>query len=207
MTPSATSTPEERARIGPNAVLQLTEALWAREWGALVAPMYARAGSSDWLSTPPAAMVDERRVARLHREVRATLPPDEARAVMADAGRRTADYLLANRIPRFAQAALKVLPASLAARLLVGAIRANAWTFAGSSRFTAEAGAPTVFILAGNPLCAGERAAAPQCAWHAAVFQRLFQSLVAPGALAVETHCQAAGHRCCRFVLDWRAKG
>ena len=45
------------------------------------------------------------------------------------------------------------LPVPVAGRLLVSAIRAHAWTFAGSARFAAHAGAPTVFTLTGNPLC------------------------------------------------------
>jgi divinyl protochlorophyllide a 8-vinyl-reductase len=53
----------------------------------------------DWLETPPEAMVDERPVGRLHRVVRRALGPVKAECVMAAAGRGTADYLLAYRIP------------------------------------------------------------------------------------------------------------
>ena len=192
------------SRIGPNAVLQLVEALKARDFADLVGPLFRHAAAADWLEAPPSAMVDERRVARLHREVRIVLPAAEAAATLAEAGRRTADYILANRIPTPAQVALKLLPAGPAAQILVRAIRANAWTFAGSSRFEATAkGSQAVFILRGNPLCAGEIAAEPVCVWHAAVFQRLFQVLVSPRAKVVETHCEARGDDRCRFVADW----
>ncbi len=213
MSPSATSIIDpagpaagagEAARIGPNAVLQLIEALRAGGMADRLQTLFAAAGAADWLDAPPGQMVDERRVARLHRGVRASLTPHEAVALMSEAGRRTADYLLANRIPKPAQAVLKILPPRLAAEILVRAIRANAWTFAGSSRFEARAGSPTVFTLTGNPLCAGEQSPQPICAWHAAVFQRLFQELVSPRARAVETHCAAAGDPFCRFVVDWR---
>ena len=192
------------ARIGPNAVLQLVESLAARDLADLTGPLFRHAGVADWLEAPPRAMVDERRVARLHREVRTVLPTGEANATLAEAGRRTADYILANRIPAPARALLKTLPAGPAAGMLVAAIRANAWTFAGSSRFEATAkGSQAVFILRGNPLCAGEIAAEPVCVWHAAVFQRLFQVLVSRRASVVETHCEARGDDRCRFVADW----
>jgi divinyl protochlorophyllide a 8-vinyl-reductase len=44
----------------------------------------------------------------------------------------------------------------------------------------------------------------PVCAWHAAVFRRLFQVLVSPAATAIETSCEASGDDRCRFVLAWR---
>jgi divinyl protochlorophyllide a 8-vinyl-reductase len=191
------------ACIGPNAVLQLTEALRARDLGGLIGPLLRRAGVPEWLSEPPREMVDERAVGRLHRATRSVLPAREARAVMEEAGRRTADYLLANRIPRPAQMLLKRLPPSLAADVLIRAIRANAWTFAGSSRFVASGGRPVVFTLSGNPLCHGERAGIRVCHWHRAVFQRLFEQLVCSRARATETHCEAAGDAACRFEVDW----
>jgi divinyl protochlorophyllide a 8-vinyl-reductase len=124
--------------------------------------------------------------------------------VLRDAGRRTADYLLANRIPKPVQAVLKLLPPRMAAMILVSAIRRNAWTFAGSGVFGAHSGAPTIFEIRGNPLCAGETSPAPVCAWHAAVFERLFQKLVSRRARVTETECEASGADCCRFVVDWR---
>ena len=192
------------ARIGPNAVLQLMAALKAAGLTRLSAPAFAAAGVAEWLDTPPTTMVEEHRVARLHQTVRSVAPEGEGMLLMAEAGRLTADYILAHRIPRPAQALLKILPARLAARVLVPAIGAHAWTFAGSGRFSGRAGPPTVFELTGNPLCAGERATEPVCAWHAAVFQRLFQVLVSPAARVAETSCEARGDSCCRFVLDWR---
>ena len=161
--------------IGPNAVLQLIEALKAAGLYDVSAPVFATAGVADWLIDPPEKMVDQRRVARLHQAVRAVSSPEEGVALMAESGRLTADYILANRIPKPAQALLKLLPARLAAMAFVPAIKAHSWTFAGTGKFTGQAGLPTVFTLTGNPLCAGEHATAPVCIWHAAVFQRLFQ--------------------------------
>jgi divinyl protochlorophyllide a 8-vinyl-reductase len=61
--------------------------------------------------------------------LRADLGPAMAAEVARDAGLRTADYLLANRIPKPVQVLLKHLPAPLAARVLLSAIRRHAWTF------------------------------------------------------------------------------
>ncbi|PPQ38318.1 bacteriochlorophyll 4-vinyl reductase [Rhodopila globiformis] len=199
-----TDDPRDTGVIGPNSVLQLIEALRLAGLGAFCTQVFERAGVSDWLLNPPQAMVDEQLVGRLHQTVRAMAPPGQGKALMAEAGRLTADYILANRIPRAAQVVLKLLPPRPAAALLVKAITAHSWTFAGTGKFSAVAGRPTVFTLVGNPLCAGEKAAVPVCDWHAAVFQRLFQVLVSPKARVVETECEASGGTCCRFEVDWR---
>jgi divinyl protochlorophyllide a 8-vinyl-reductase len=190
--------------IGPNSVLQLIEALRLAGLGVFSNKVFESAGVADWLTDPPQAMIDERPVGRLHQAVRAMASPEQGKALMAEAGRLTADYILANRIPKAAQVVLKLLPPRPAAALLVKAISAHSWTFAGTGKFSAEAGLPTVFTLIGNPLCAGEKASAPVCDWHAAVFQRLFQVLVSPKARVVETECEASGGTSCRFEVDWR---
>jgi len=191
--------------IGPNAVTQLIGALKLAGLDRLAGQIFRAAGAGAWLTDPPSVMVDERRVAGLHQAVWAVLPRPDADALMTEAGLLTADYLLVNRIPRLVQIVMKRLPARLAARILVSAIRAHAWTFAGTGRFKAKTGVPTVFEIEGNPLCHGEHTPAPVCAWHAAVFQQLFAVLVSPNTTVVETACEAHGDACCRFVIDWRA--
>jgi divinyl protochlorophyllide a 8-vinyl-reductase len=194
--------PDVAASIGPNAVTQLHAALIAAGLEGEAIQLFSAAGAADWLADPPAAMVDERRVNRLHRMVR-TLPPCQAAAILTDAGERTANYILANRIPKLAQTVLKRLPAPLAARALASAITAHAWTFAGSGRFSVRPGKPLLFEIAQNPLCAEDRAGAALCAWHSAVFQRLFQALVSHAARVVETACEGRGDSCCRFAVSW----
>lgn len=193
-----------KARIGPNAVTQLLAALRAAGQASLLPELVAIAGGADWLAHPPTDMIEERAVARLHQAVRRSLPSEQAGRLMADAGRRTADYLLAARIPLLARIILACLPPALAARLLVRAIRANAWTFAGSARFDARAADTVTFELRGNPFCAGEVARAPVCAWHAAVLQRLFSRLVSRRMWLIESACEARGDACCRFIGGWR---
>lgn len=191
------------SEIGPNAVIQLIHALDAAGLEPAAAEIFSEAAASDWLAHPPSAMVDERPVAAIHKAVRKVLPPPQAAAILTDAGLRTGDYILANRIPKLAQTLLKILPASLAAKMLTKAISAHAWTFAGSGKFTAKAGKTVTFEIAHNPLCAGEHAGHQVCVWHASVFQRLFQTLVSPYTRVTETTCGARGDDCCRFVADW----
>ena len=76
---------------------------------------------------------------------------------------------------------------------LARAIARHAWTFAGSGRFGVVD--PWTFRIAGNPLIRGERADRPICHWHAAVFARLYQDLVAADCTCIETSCAAEGGR------------
>lgn len=165
--------PGRAARIGPNAILQLVPVLDAS---------LGRAGRNRLLAgiaVPPddAGMwpQDQCRAAHL-----AVWQGCGARAadLLAAAGQGTADYILAHRIPSLAQALIRGLPAPLGARLLTSAIARHAWTFAGSGRFRVAARKPLTFEIAANPLAFPGR----PCPWHAAVFQRLFQSLVWPDA-------------------------
>jgi divinyl protochlorophyllide a 8-vinyl-reductase len=156
------------------------------------------------LQHPPAAMVDEGEVIRLHLALRDALGDATAEALGQEAGRRTADYLLAHRIPRPVQWLLRALPARLAAALLLRAIRRHAWTFAGSGRFSATAaGSRVVLSLANNPLCRGLTLDEPGCRYYAGTFERLFQVLVHRQARVVETCCEACGASHCRFEVDW----
>ncbi len=189
------------SKIGPNAVIQLLAALNAAGQAPLATALFTAVGAGAWLTDRPTEMVDERKVARLHQAMRRAAP--NAEAILREAGRRTADYLLANRIPRLVQLVLKLLPPRLAATILVSAIRRNAWTFVGSATFAAHAGSPTIFEITHNPICAGETASSPVCAWHAAVFERLFQALVSQRSRVVETACEATGADTCRFEVSW----
>jgi divinyl protochlorophyllide a 8-vinyl-reductase len=181
----------------------VAEAASARLGCAVTRELFARAGLVDYLRAPPETMVNEVEVIALHAALRAELGAQQVSAVCAEAGRLTAEYLLANRIPRPAQVVLKRLPAWLAARVLLRAIGGHAWTFAGSGEFQARAGQPVVLQIANNPLCRGLSSAAPTCDYYAAVFQRLFEVLVHPAAQVVETACEARGDPVCRFEVRW----
>ncbi|MCL4186974.1 MAG: bacteriochlorophyll 4-vinyl reductase [Rhodobacteraceae bacterium] len=190
-----------RGMIGPNAVLQYLPVLERAGGAALGQAMLAAAG----LAGPPSdsGLMPEAPAAAFHRAVRATRP--DADRLAAEAGRRTADYILSRRIPRPARALLRALPAPMASPLLARAIAGNAWTFAGSGAFAIASRWPLAFAIADNPVVRGEVSPRPLCAWHAAVFERLFQALVDPRLTARETACCAMGDPSCRFEIARRA--
>jgi divinyl protochlorophyllide a 8-vinyl-reductase len=191
------------ARIGPNAIIRVAEAL--EEGGSVDRRdrVFQAAGLAHYLSAPPSEMVDEREVMRLQSVLREQLGVDTARAISRDAGRRTGDYLLANRIPKPVQWLLRLLPAPLASRVLIDAIRRNAWTFVGSGRFDGHAGRPTRLTVVDGPICRGARADQPLCDFYAGSFERLFSRLVHRSVRVEEVQCQATGASACTFEVRW----
>ncbi len=188
-------------RIGPNALMQLAPVLDRMVGEAARRDLFAAHGL---MAVPDgSAMIDEGLVAAIHQDMRLRHPA-QARAMARAAGLATGDYILANRIPAPARMVLRALPAPLAARMLTRAITAHAWTFCGTGALTAHPGHPTVFEITDNPVVRGELRPRPICDWHAAVFERLFATLVHPKARARETTCCAMGHAACRFELRWR---
>lgn len=181
-------------RIGPNAVTQLAAALEAEGGRDLLGDLMAKAGLPDLPGSDE--MIDERIAQRLHGAVRSGAP-GLAPAILADAGRRTADYILAHRIPGAAKIVLRVMPEGVAARLLAAAIARHAWTFAGSGHF--DVVSPARFELRGNPLIRGEQSEEPLCCWHEAVFNGLYGKLVSPRMRWRETTCAAQGAAACVF--------
>ncbi|MBX9596824.1 MAG: bacteriochlorophyll 4-vinyl reductase [Roseomonas sp.] len=182
-------------RIGPNAIIQVAEALRALHGEAAAKRVFGAAGLGGLLDRPPEHMTDERAVFALHSTLHALMPGLDAAQVATDAGRRTADYLLANRIPNMVQWLLRALPAPLAAPVLLRAISRNAWTFAGSGHVLATRGNPAMIEIKSNPVATGP------CHYHIAVFERLFRVLVHPRAEVHESTCCAHGAVACRFTI------
>jgi len=164
------------ALIGPNAVLQtvavMEERLGHAETEAILADaQIARLPSGEH-------MIPEIEALRLHRWL-ALHEPLWARVIAEEAGARTADYIIANRIPKAAAWLLRHLPATLAAPLLMAAIGKHAWTFIGAGAF-APVGAWGFTI---DRTAADDSLPPPDSlfAWYAAVFTRLYRALVAEG--------------------------
>lgn len=187
-------------RIGPNAILQLVDVLERDGRSDLLRDVLARAG----VARPPAdaPMLPQADCAAVHLALREQVPED-APALLRAAGLATGDYILAHRIPKPAQAILRLLPPGLAGRVLSRAIAHHAWTFAGTGRFSVTGHKPLEFTLADNPLITGLRADSPQCVWHCAVFERLFSRLVARDVQVRETACCACGDKACQFRITW----
>jgi divinyl protochlorophyllide a 8-vinyl-reductase len=187
-----------RGLIGPNALTQLLPLLERAGGAELKEALLARAGVRELPDMT--GLIDEAPVARLHQVMRAEVP-ELAPALAWEAGQRTADYILAHRIPGPVQAVLKRLPAFAAGPILTQAVARNAWTFAGSGRFEVARRWPAVLLIHDNPVVRGERAAEPLCHWHRGVFERLYRVLVSDRARVRETACCACGDPACRFEI------
>ena len=189
-------------RIGPNAVIRLAEALEAQVGARRTHEIFRAAGQAQFLAARPESMVDERAVTALYASLRSTLVPADAADAARRAGELTGDYLLAHRIPGAVRGLLTMLPARLAAPLLVSAIRRNAWTFAGSGSFAAT-GRPLRLSITGCPVCRGATSPHCVCDYYAATFERLFAALVSPRCRVRETACEATGASACVFDVKW----
>jgi divinyl protochlorophyllide a 8-vinyl-reductase len=190
-------------RIGPNAITRVAQVLERRFGRATAAELFTLAGLSTYLQAPPQQMVDEDEARRLHVLLRSRLGARDAAEVSREAGVATAEYLLAHRIPKPVQRLLRALPAALACRVLLVAIRRHAWTFAGSGHFEAEAGSPALLTIRDNPLCRGQVSDVPVCDYYAATFEHLFRRLVHRDTRVTELSCEARGDDACRFELRW----
>lgn len=179
------------ARIGPNAIIRVGEALVAMEGRGVAADVFAAAGLSAALADPPRAMVPEADVTRLHGVMRGLLGIAAARRVGAEAGRRTAHYLLGYRVPR---------PRPL---VLLRAVSKHSWTFAGSADFSARAARPVEIGLAGCAICRGAHEEGPLCDYYGETLAGLFRALVWRDCAALQTSCAAGGASACRFQLAW----
>jgi divinyl protochlorophyllide a 8-vinyl-reductase len=187
------------ARIGPNAITRIAEALGPAE----AQQVFLAAGLERRLLEPPGTMVPEREVTALHRALRDMLGDPRADQVAREAGRLTALYLLDFRIPRLLQGLLRVLPSALSAQVLVAAISRHAWTFAGSGTFRRIAGRPLRLEIAQAPIALAGPADHPVCGYYAATFETLFRALVSPATSVEEIACVAMGAPACVFELRW----
>ncbi|MBC7283525.1 bacteriochlorophyll 4-vinyl reductase [Hoeflea sp.] len=186
-------------QVGPNAVIQIRAALIDAEGAGCARRVFMDAGLEDWFDTVPDRMVPAARVHRLNSELLASLDGETFEAVMREAGRRTGHYILENRIPGPAKRLLKLLPAGLAARALLKAIKANSWTFAGKAGVRVTPGHPAIIEIGANPL------PMPGCPWHAAVFETLFATLLRRPVF-VSHRIAADRTRLDRFELRWRSQ-
>ena len=184
-------------RVGPNAIIQTRAALRDACDAETCAAIFRDAGLVRWFETDPGDMVPADSVNALNRAIALALDAGTAEAVMREAGRRTGDYILANRIPKLAQRLLRLMPGPLARRMLLKAIAKNAWTFAGSADIRTG---PDFIEIIGNPVCLG-RQGFDACGWHEAVLERLFRALADKRAVLIETRCTGRGDPSCRFEV------
>lgn len=189
--------------IGPNAIIRVAETLRDVMGEEATRLIFARAHLEPHLASLPTSMVPEQDVGALQTALFDEFEETDARKIAFEAGLRTGDYLLANRIPKPAQAVLKVLPPSLASRILLGTIKKHSWTFAGTGAFGVTKGRPVVVSIKSCPLCRGRHGANPQCDYYAGTFQRLFEVLVSRHTSVREVTCEATGGPSCAFEISW----
>lgn len=192
-----------RGLIGPNAVVQVANALRTACGEDLARAVFRRAQLERHLGAPPEEMVPEAEANLLQSALFDEVGEQRAREIAFDAGLRTGDYLLAHRIPKPAQAVLKALPSRLAGRILLKAIARHAWTFAGSGTFKFVPGHPIAVSIAHCPLCRDRHGVQPLCDYYAGTFEQLFRSLVHRRASVREVACEAVGGDTCRFEICW----
>jgi divinyl protochlorophyllide a 8-vinyl-reductase len=189
-------------RIGPNAIIQTAAVLRERFGTARATAMLAHATGRS-LDDMPTHMVDEREVRALVRTCLDTLGHRQTQAVLREAGQRTADYLLANRIPRPVQWLLRVLPARIGFGLLTRAMAQHAWTFAGSGSFHVAPCNPPELRIENCPLCRGLHLESPVCDFYAGTFERLLAVLVRRDTCVAQVESAASGGASCRYVVRW----
>jgi len=192
--------PQRSDQVGPNAILQMIEALITLSGPEVCDRVCHRAGMPEIVANPPDSMISARDALSLHRAVAAELPKLKADEIARDAGHRTGDYILSHRIPAPAQAMLRLLPPSMAGPILLKAICRHAWTFAGDARVTREKAVPMHLTIHDNPL------AMPGCLWHLAVFETLFHRLVSRDIRVTHTACCAIDGQACKFLFDLESK-
>lgn len=164
------------ALIGPNAVLMTVAVMEERLGHAETRAILADAQIGHLPSGEH--MIPEDEALRLHRWL-SLHDPMGALVIAEEAGARTADYVIAHRIPVAVVRLLRRAPACLAAPLLMAAIRKHAWTFVGAGEFAPSGG--WAFTIDRTAAQDGLRPPDSLFHWYAAVFTRLYRVLVAEG--------------------------
>lgn len=200
----ATQAPQGAARIGPNALIQTTAALMEARGGDAAHALLRGIGRHDLIDSPPTSMVDEREFVQLINALRAAYGVEATGAILSRSGELTAAYVLANRIPGPAHGLLRALPRPIALRILLRAVGAHAWTFAGGGRFSFKVGSRhTTLRLAECPECRGMAAREPLCRYYEGCFQSLLRPLIDRRLTVREVECAATGGDACVFEVSW----
>ncbi len=183
-------------RIGPNAIIQMGEALAARHEDQRARRIFGRAGLLPYLDQPPVAMVHQGEVARLFAAVADEPDTAAARDLFADAGRRTGP--LHPRQPHPGNSA----PHSPQ----IAAQTGNEDSPAGDQP-------PCMDLRRNRPgqllreftrqhhHCREPIATPLGCVWHAAVFETIFGALIRGHVQVRETCCHAGADHCCSFEI------
>lgn len=188
-------------RVGPNAITRSYDALLARHDRRLADEIFAHAGIARYVPCPPTRAIPTAEFRALIASMQHFLGRDETLVVLADAGRRVGQYVLANRIPAPMRWLLPRLAPATATTIFFAVMRPHAWTFAGHAPVAFDATGTARIEVTGAPTAAltGHD---PACGFYAAAFSVLLGALVRPRPVVREVACMATGAPCCRFEVQ-----
>lgn len=195
----------ERARIGPNTIIQTIEALKEVYGYSRTVALLQQGGMPTLIDNLPTHMVEEQEFHTLVTMLVQQIGSEQTGHILKRSGVRTAMYLLKNRIPPFFQTLVKRLPTGAGFTLLLLAIGKNAWTFVGSGRFRFLGGPSPRLIISNpnpNPNDNEHRSVPPElCSFYAGTFEHLFQVLLRPDTQVQEIDCRASDETRCAYAI------
>ena len=124
------------SKIGPNSIIQTVAALDAKYGKTKAEAILKKIGQGHFIGNMPKEMIEESKFHVMVISLQKEIGDTATAGILKDSGERTARYLLKVRIPGIFQKLVKLLPSRLAFKLFLFAISKNAWTFAGSGKFS-----------------------------------------------------------------------
>ncbi|NWJ45810.1 MAG: bacteriochlorophyll 4-vinyl reductase [Chloroflexi bacterium] len=191
-------------KIGPNSLIQTVRAM-RRIYGDEKARRILEEGGQGFLwDHHPGEMIDEGEFITLARMLYSNLGVQETLPLLRLSGNLTGEYVLANRIPKFAQRIIKFLPRKLRLKVMLNAIGKNAWTFAGSGKYSFTL-SPQLQINLDESIIrhAISKANVPVCSYYTGAFETLLKTLVDAHIQVEEIECAIRGDSRCVFQIKF----
>ncbi|TLU52656.1 MAG: bacteriochlorophyll 4-vinyl reductase [Chlorobium sp.] len=124
------------SKIGPNSIIQTVAALESAYGTAKAEAVLNKIGQGHFFGNLPTEMIEESKFHAMVTALQKEIGDTATAGILKESGERTARYLLKVRIPGIFQKLVTLLPHRLGFKLFLFAISKNAWTFAGSGKFS-----------------------------------------------------------------------
>jgi divinyl protochlorophyllide a 8-vinyl-reductase len=124
------------SKIGPNSIIQTVAALEAKFGKTKADTILKKIGQGHFIGNLPTEMIEESKFHAMVTSLQKEIGNTSTAEILKESGERTARYLLKVRIPAIFQKIVKLLPGRPAFKIFLFAISKNAWTFAGSGKFS-----------------------------------------------------------------------